>query len=281
LNKVLSRQISIIIATLSLLIPTSVWAEDPPDPASTDVSGAEIVSRCDNKYPGEDQQSQLSITLKDRNGNERKQVYLRLWKDKKGENQILDKMVLFTVFPPDAKGAAFMRWAYNKEAQKNAEQWIYLPVLRKIRRVSVRDLADSFLGSDLTYGDISYRGVEEDEHKLIRIDKDQKGNHYYVVQSKPKEDDYQYNKRVSWYKQAETWDECVKVRVDYFDKKNAFLKRQQISWQKVGPAWVWDKVLVQNGQTFHSSFFEVEKVKINEGISEDWFTERRLRQGIN
>jgi hypothetical protein len=43
---------------------------------------------------------------------------------------------------------------------------------------------------------------------------------------------------------------------------------------------VWEKVYVQNAQTFHSSFFEVEKVKINEGVDDDMLTERRLRLGI-
>jgi len=134
---------------------------------AAEITGDEVVRNCDFKYPGDDQRSTLSITLKDKAGNERKTVYARYWKDMKGKDNVLDKMVLFTIFPPDAKGAAFMRWAYAADANKNAEQWIYLPVLRKIRRVSVRDLSDSFLGSDLTYGDISYRPVEADRHELI------------------------------------------------------------------------------------------------------------------
>lgn len=244
------------------------------------ITGQDIVAQCDNKYPGENQKSQLSITLTDKSGNERKTIYYRLWKDMKGEEEIFDKMLLFTMYPPDAKGAGFMRWAYIPEANKNAEQWIYLPVLRKIRRVSVRDLADSFLGSDLTYGDISYRDVNADEHQLIRIDKDQSGQEYFVVASTPKENDYQYSKRISWFSKTADVNECVKVRVDYYDRKDVFLKRQLLKWQKVENAWVWDKVFVQNVQTFHKSFFEVEKVKINTGISDEWFTERKLRQGI-
>ncbi|MDH5218772.1 MAG: outer membrane lipoprotein-sorting protein, partial [Gammaproteobacteria bacterium] len=135
-----------VLLFAGLIFVTSVFAEDPPaaGAASSQMSGLDIVRQCDNKYPGDDQQSQLTITLKDRSGNERKTVYHRIWKDIKGEEGIVDKMVLFTMFPPDAKGAGFMRWAYTREAGKNAEQWIYLPKLRKIRRVSVRDLGDSF-----------------------------------------------------------------------------------------------------------------------------------------
>jgi len=248
--------------------------------AAEKLSGSDVVSSCDNKYPGENQRSQLSITLTDKSGRERKTVYLRLWKDNKGNDDIYDKMVLFTQYPPDAKGAGFMRWAYTPDQEKAAEQWIYLPTLRKIRRVSVRDLSDSFLGSDLTYGDISYRSLDADVHKIIRIDKDKDGREYYVVVSTPKESNPQYSKRISWYSKAKDMKECVKIRVDYFDRKDVFLKRQLLKWQKINGAWVWDKVFVQNVQTFHKSFFEVAKVKINAGISDDWFSERRLRKGI-
>jgi len=269
----------------AILVGYPLWsnADEVSDAQSENnkrITGKDIVSQCDNKYPGENQKSQLSITLTDKSGNERKTVYLRLWKDMKGEDDIFDKMVLFTMYPPDAKGAGFMRWAYTPESGKNAEQWIYLPVLRKIRRVSVRDLADSFLGSDLTYGDISYRDVEADEHQLTRIDRDKNGQEYFVVVSKPKDGDYQYSKRISWYSRAKSAEECVKVRVDYYDRKEVFLKRQLLKWQKVDDAWVWDKVHVQNVQTFHKSFFEVEKVKINAGVGDEWFSERKLRQGI-
>lgn len=259
--------------------PVTGWAEEPADDMKP-ITGEEIVRQCDFKNAGMDQQSQLSITLKDKTGSERKTVYLRIWKDMKGADDIVDKMVLFTVFPPDAKGSAFMRWAYVKSADKNAEQWIYLPSLRNIRRVSVRDLGDSFLGSDLTYGDISYRDIVEDSHEFVRIDRDKDGNQFYVVLSKPKEGQPQYSKKISWYAKTANPDDCVRVRTDYFDSKDAFLKRQMLKWQKVGDAWVWDKVYVQNAQTFHSSFFEVEKVKVNTGLDEEWFTERRLRLGI-
>ncbi len=264
------RKVGWLVFILSMFANT-VYAADEK------LSGREIVSQCDIKYPGEDQTSELTISMKDKSGNQRKTVYFRVWKDLKGAEGIVDKMTLFTVFPPDAKGAAFMRVAYK---EKNAEQSIYLPNLRKIRKVSVRDLSDSFLGSDLTYGDISYRAISEDTHNYVRTDRDKQGSEFFVVESIPKEAKPQYSKKISWFHNTKKPAECVKVRVDYFDTKGALLKRQRLKWQKVDDAWVWDKVLVENAQTFHSSFFEVKKVKINTNVDEDWFSERRLRLGL-
>ncbi len=244
------------------------------------VTGEEVVKNCDFKNPGNDQRSKLAIVLKDSSGSERKNVYLRLWKDYKGAEGVADKMILFTEYPPDAQGAAFMRWAFTREADKNADQWIYLPALRKIRRVSIRDPGDSFLGSDLTYADISGRAWDEDEHKLIRIEP-ASNNEFYVVESTPKEKNPLYSKRLSWFLKTPSWDGCIKARVDYYDKRGDLLKRQNLRWQKVGSAWVWDKVVVQNVQTLHSSLFEVTNVEINVGLQDSLFAERTLEKGYS
>lgn len=271
-----------LLLSFCLFFPVVSEAADklPAQQSAAMPSGRDIADRCDNRYPGEDSQSKLAITLKERSGNQKKTVYLRLWKDMKGKEKLVDKMILFTVYPPDAKGAAFMRFGFTKDQDKNAEQMIYLPALRKIRRVSVRDLADSFLGSDLTYGDITLRATDEDTHRLLRVDKDKKGQEYFVVESIPNERDSQYSRKISWFSKSADWEQCLKVRVDYYDRKGGFLKRQFLSWQKVDEAWVWDKVFVRNAQTFHDSFFQVSDVKINKGVHESWFTERRMRLGL-
>lgn len=262
------------------LLPMAAKAEDNNVKVEEVPSAEEIIKRCDNKYPGDDQLSQLTIKLKDQAGNERTTVYKRFWKDYKGRDDVADKMVLFTIYPPDAQDTAFMRVAYTLDSNKSADQWIYLPELKKIRRVAVRDLGDSFLGSDLTYGDITPRRVEDDEHKFQRIDTDAQGKQYYVVSSVPKEPTSIYSRKIAHFLKTDNMDECVKVGVDYYDKKGAFLKRQAIKWQKVGNAAVWDNVAVENVQSFHTSYFDVKKVEINKSIEDDFFTERRLSRGL-
>ncbi|MCF6236532.1 MAG: outer membrane lipoprotein-sorting protein [Gammaproteobacteria bacterium] len=244
------------------------------------LSGEQIVEQCNYKYPGADQRTQLTIILKNKNGNEKKKVFLRLWKDYHGEDNILEKMILFTEYPADAKGAAFMRWAYDSDAGKNADQWIYLPALRKIRRVSIRDPGDAFMGSDLTYSDISLRKLDEDQHTFLRMDK-RNGEEYYVVESTPKESKPLYSKRVSWFKKAESSDGCVKNRIDYYDVKGDLLKKQFIEWQQIDKAWVWEKVDVQNVQNGHASIFTVKDVDVNVGLKDRIFKNdgRTLKRG--
>ena len=266
---------SIHLLVLTLLIVSEV-ASLSAAPLTGVPTGKEIFERCNFKYPGEDQQSTLTIILRDKDGNERKNVYHRLWKDYKGAEGVVDKMVLYTEYPPDAEGAAFMRWAYTAESDKNADQWIYLPVLKKIRRVAIRDPGDSFLGSDLTYADISRRDINADKHKLTQILK--RGNQeFFAVQSTPvNKKGSLYSKTISWFEKDQDWKGCVKRQVDYYDNKGIPLKQQIIKWQKVDNAWVWSEVLVKNLQTGHSSLFRITDVKINVGLHDDAFTERAL-----
>ena len=223
--------------------------------------------------------SRLSITLVDKDKKKRVNVYARLWKNYYGKDDVLDKMVLYTVYPPDAKGTGFMRWGYVAPSKKMADQWLYLPSMRKIRRVSVRDPGDSFLGSDLTYGDIEERAVIDDEHRILKVE-NVKGVEHYVVESTPREVGSLYSKRVSWYKRPAEDGLCVRVKTDYYDTRGSMLKKQSLTWQKIDGAWAWDKVVVENVQTRHQSVFSVTEVKVGVGLKDKQFTERGLKKGM-
>lgn len=253
-----------------LAVPVTAWAID----------GAEIVQHCDMEANGgSDQRTVLTVILKDSAGNEKKNVYRRYWKKEDGKDDIVDKMILFTEYPPDAAGTAFMRWGYVPESDKNADQWLYLPSLKSTRKVSVRDPGDSFLGSDLTYQDISLRRLNADKHVLLREETDS-GQTYYVVQSTPKESNPLYSKVVSWYNKVPDWHDCNKSRIEYFDSSGALLKVQTLAWQRVGDAWLWDEVKVDNIRTGHSSIFRVTEPEVNVGLKDRMFSERTLKRGV-
>lgn len=269
--------IILVVAVIGITFGVSLSHGRPANGAIP--TGREIFKRCDNKYPGDDQQSTLTIILRDKDGNEKKNVYHRYWKDYKGAGGIVDKMVLYTEYPPDAEGAAFMRWAYTSTSDKNADQWIYLPVLKKIRRVAIRDPGDSFLGSDLTYADISGHDIDADDHTLLQIFT--KGNvSYFLVKSVPRDQRKSlYSKTISWFEKGQDWNGCFKRQVDFYDKKGVPLKQELIKWQQVDKAWVWSEVLVKNIQNGHSSIFRIKDVKINLGLDNEIFSERALRLG--
>ncbi len=262
-----------VFMLILIVLTSTLYAEE-----EVDLSSRDIVKKCGTKYPGKDQTSTFTVVLTDNQGNKKKSIYLRLWKDYQGAKGIVDKMILFTEYPPDAKGTAFMRVAYTPDVGKNADQWVYLPLLAKTRRVTIRDPGDSFLNSDLTYADVSYHSLDEFEYELMGIQNYQ-GKDHYVVESTPKDDPVLYKKRVLWFTKKPDWDDCTNVRIDYYDTRGDLLKKQEITWQRIKDAWIWDRVKVNNIQTSHSSEFIISDVAIDTGLRDRIFSERTLKIG--
>lgn len=254
-------------------------SQDKATKDAAPLTGSEIFRRCGFKDPGQDQTSRFTVLLRNKEGLVKKSEYIRIWRDFGGENDIADKMLLFTIYPPDAKGAAFMRVAYTRARDYKVDQWIYLPVLKKIRRVTIRDPGDSFLSSNLTYADVSQRALEDDVHHFLEV-RQVKDLEFYVVESVPKEEKPLYSKRIFWFQKTPDWDDCSNVRIDYYDKSGDLLKEQFIKWQRVNGAWIWDRVLVRNVQNQTASVFQLSGVRINTGIDPDLFTERTLVRGL-
>ena len=131
-----------------------------------------------------------------------------------------------------------MRVAYEYDLQRPVDQWIYLPLLKKIRRVTIRDPGDSFLNSNLTYADVSPRPIEADEHRYLGTTTVE-GVSFHVVESLPKEKRPLYSKRVFWFLLTEDPNDCVTSRIDYYDPAGGLLKEQFIKWQRIDGAWMW------------------------------------------
>lgn len=263
---------ALVCAAGLVLFAPAAGAED-----GQELTGKQIFEHCGYKYPGDDQQGKFTVILQDKDGKVMKSEYLRFWKDYKGKDGVADKMLLFTTYPPEAEGSAFMRVAYS-EREKPVDQWIYLPALKKIRRVSIRDLGDSFLNSNLTYADVSRRALEDDEHKYLGT-KQVDDSVFYIVESTPREANPIYGKRIFWFLKTKNWDECVNTRIDYYDNSGELIKDQFIKWQRIGDAWIWDRVLVRSRRTLSASIFQLSEIKINAGVDDDLFTARSLERG--
>lgn len=272
INKLFSRVLMYLLCGWCLS-STLVVADE-----KLDFSAESIVENCAIKNAGNDQRSKLTvILLNSQQGTEKRSVYRRYWKNYSGEGNVFDKMLLFTEYPPDAVGSSFMRVSYTGASEKEADQWIYLPLLKKIRRVSIRDPADSFLNSDLSYADVGQRLVTDDNHRFLGVKKVQ-SLEFFQVESIPVGKSI-YGKRVQWFLKGENQAACVSARIDYYTKEGNLAKIQFNKWQQVNGAWIWDRVLVRNVLTGHVSIFVVSDVEVNVGLDDSLFSARTLRIG--
>jgi outer membrane lipoprotein-sorting protein len=259
----------VVLLILVLGLPLGGFGEDVP------LTVNEILKKAE-KYPGADQRSKITFRIKEKDGTERKMVALRFWKNYEGQDGIDSKTLIFNEYPPEQRDSAFMAWSYRAESGKPDEQWIYIPFIRKIQKLPGKG-DESFQGSDLKASDMAPRSIDLDSHRLIR-EETIENQDYYVIESRPKrkEPNYPYSKIVKWV----TKDNFLKEMLDYYDEAGKLLKKQTISWKKVGDVWVWEKVVMMNIQNSTQTVLSFSDIQVGAGLSDSFFSERSMKAGL-
>ena len=157
---------------------------------------------------------------------------------------------------------------------KDDEIWVYLPAMKKARRLASNNKKNSFVGTDLSFGDLVGHRAKDWSHKLLKQES-LAGTPVYVVESLPKTPeiaaDSGYSKRVSWVAK----DSLVSVKVEFHDMAGTLLKTLENSnvmlvdarQNKFQPM----QVQVKNHQTGHSTFLKFEQFVANQPVSEAYF----------
>lgn len=243
----------------------------------TPLTAEEIVKRSEEVHPGKDHASKLTFTIRDPDGHERKEVLRRFWKGYGGKGDLGFKLIVFNEYPPDKKGNAFLEWAYTPGSGKEPERKFYLKFLNTVNKVP-KGSDEGFASSDLKPSEMAPRPVGMDKHKLVKEEVIESRS-YYVIESDPKKTDpsYSYSKVVKWI----TKNDFLKERLQYYDLKGDLFKEQIITWKKIKDAWVWEKVVTTNVQTQAQTFLTISDIKVDTGLSEDLFTERSMRRGVD
>ncbi len=236
-----------------------------------DMTAREIIEKVYNRPEGDDMTSNLTMTLINKSGKERIRKIKQFTKDM-GE---MEKSIMFFQSPADVKNTSFMNWSYDDES-KNDDQWIYLPALKKTKRISSDSKSDYFMGSDFTYDDLGDRKLDDDTHKLIGeeiID----GVDYYIVESISKDEDYIYSKTITWIRK----DKFIGLKKEFYDEDEDLLKILHIKrFEEISGFLVITNSEMQNVQKNHKTMMVLSDININTGISDSKFTERIMMRGI-
>ncbi len=247
------------------------------DSEETPLTAEEIVKRSEEVHPGKDHASKLTFTIRDQDGHERKEVLRRFWKGYGGKGDLDSKLIVFNEYPPDKKGNAFLEWAYKPGSGKEPDRKFYIKFLNNVIKVP-KGSDEGFASSDLKPSEMAPRPVELDRHKMLKEEVIESRS-YYVIESDPKKPDpsYPYSKVVKWI----TKNDFLKERLQYYDLDGNLFKEQIITWKKIKDAWVWEKVVTTNVQTKVQTFLTISDIKVDTGLSENLFTERSMRRGVD
>ena len=233
-------------------------------------TGLEVALEADRLDTGfGDQVAELRMVLRNRNGDESSRRMRNNTLEVDGDG---DKTLVIFEEPNDVKGTAFLNYTHKEGSD---DQWLYLPALRRVKRIASNNKSGPFMGSEFAYEDISSQEVEKYTYEFIRTE-DVEGTPMYVIERIPLDKRSGYTRQVVWYDQAE----YRLQRVDYYDRKNELLKKLTYHdyTQHLDQFWRASRMEMVNQQTGKSTTLEWTGYEFRTGLSDRDFDQSALRR---
>lgn len=238
--------------------------------SAADLNGEEIMEKVYNRETGDSRTSKLEMILINRHGAERVREIKQFEKD----FSEVEKKIMFFISPADVRNTSFMNWSYDSE--QSDDQWIFLPALNKVKRISSENKSDYFMGSDFTYDDLGDRTLAEDEHSLIGEDTiDAKD--VYVVENIPVAENDLYSRTVT-YVWKEKW---IGLKKEFYDQEGELLKVLTVNKvEEIDGILTIVDTEMHNLQSDHKTILRTSGVEYNNELDENLFSERMMKRGI-
>lgn len=253
------------IRTIFLCLLTgSVFAETAVE------KGLSIAIEGDRRDTGfNDFTADMSMLLKNKQGEEslRKMRTRALEVDGDG-----DKTLIVFNQPRDVKGTALLTFSHKTG---NDDQWLYLPALKRVKRISSRNKSGPFMGSEFAYEDLSSQEVEKYTYKYIR-NETKDGMDMFVIERDPVDENSGYTRQVVWVDTAE----YRPFRIEFFDRKNTPLKTLVFKGYKqyLDQYWRAEEMYMENHQTGKSTLLTWTDYKFRVGQTDSDFTKNSLKR---
>jgi predicted RND superfamily exporter protein/outer membrane lipoprotein-sorting protein len=270
------RRVTVTAASLAVFLLIGGGSGIPRAAWGAELSPTEIMERNFAVTKVLDSLSEAIFTLINKNGQER--VRKTFTATKLQPNGVDNMQMVRFLSPPDVKGTVIL---LIERSDKDDDIWVYLPALKKVRRLVASNRKESFAGTDFSYGDVIGHRVQEWEHRLVGEDVVD-GQACYVIESVPRTDAVKansgYSRRRSWIRK----DNFVMIRGEYGDLARQPLKTiTAAAVQLVDPArqkWQPMRLEAGNSQTGHRTVIRYEHFKANQGVKDELFTTRYMER---
>jgi outer membrane lipoprotein-sorting protein len=214
-------------------------------------------------------QSRLVVLNKDKTTAERV-INQYSQDDSKGNGRTLVEFLR----PNAVRGTRFLT-VENADGTDN--KWIFLPSLGKVRRIAASEGEGSFMGTDLSYDDISSvdRDAGADVHAFLK-EETFGGQACYVIESKPKDKTYQYSRIISWIGKSNS----LNYKMELYDKKGKLVKIFESSdFQDVQGRLTAKQTKMSTLSSGTSTTIYIDRIKYDDKIPEGVFTPNYLETG--
>lgn len=249
----------------------------PPVTAASGRAILDEVHATNDAREPKDSGQKLKMHIFDAGGSERIRD-MEMYVNRPGKPD--SKTLMFFLSPAEVRGVGFLAWSY---AGKDDDQWLYLPELQRVRKITANIRTQSFQGSDFSYQDLElYNDVldwteENAASSLVDEKADIDGVSCAVIELRPTDEKITYGKLVLWVNRA---DATVR-KIDFYDREDDVLLKSLT---------IGDYRLIDNIPTPHrfeiatlkkgtKTVLEMSDVRYNQGLTVDDFSQRSLERG--
>ena len=212
---------------------------------------------------------QLQMTLKNKNGqtSERSLTTRTLELTEDG-----DKSLIVFNSPKDVKGTATMTFTHKIGAD---DQWLFLPSIQRVKRISSNNKSGPFVGSEFAYEDLSSQEVEKYAYKFL-----EENGSLLIVEQDPVDPKSGYTRRVVTYNKDKGY---RMEKVEFYDRKNSLLKTLIYSDYNIykNKFWRANTFVMTNSQSNKETRLEFSNYNFDSGLTDEDFTQVSLKRAGN
>ena len=248
---------------LTALLPNA-WAQSPEE------KGLAIAVQADQRNLGwSDQQADMSMVLRNRHGQESKRSIRTKTLEIENDG---DKSLSIFDQPRDIKGTAFLSFTHAKKAD---DQWLYLPALKRVKRISSSNKSGPFMGSEFAFEDLTSQEVDKYTYRWLR-DEQIDGRDSFVIERLPTYKHSGYKRQILWLDKGM----YQPLLLEFYDRKNSLLKTLKFSDynQYLGKYWRPNRMEMQNHQTGKSTLLAWSNYRFKAGLGSKDFNRNSLKR---
>lgn len=252
------------VILISIFAPIAVLAETPEE------KGLAIAKEADRRDTGwGDQTANLKMILRNRHGKESLREIRTKTLEVDGDG---DKALSIFDNPADVKGTAFLSFTHALEPD---EQWLYLPALKRVKRISSSNKSGPFMGSEFAFEDLSSQEVEKYSYKFLRDEKID-GRDTFVIERKPAYKHSGYTRLITWLDK----EMYQPLKIEFYDRKNKLLKTLTSSEHKQYAEKYWrpGRMHMTNHQTKKSTELTWDNYQFKTGLKDSDFDRNSLKR---
>ena len=264
----------VLLVGLTLTLVSSLSfasAAETPVRGNSDAErkGFEIAARADRTDRGfGDSEVELEMVLRNAAGKESRRT-LRITTLEVPDEAVGDKSLVVFDNPNDIKGTALLSYANILDPD---DQWLFLPALKRVKRISSANKSGPFVGSEFAFEDFTALELNKYDYSYLREEK-LDGLNTDVVERTPRYGNSGYTRQVSWVDR-----DIYQVRkVEFYDRRGDLLKTLTLNdYRNYDGVWRSQRLEMVNHQTGKSTDFIYGDYEFDVGLEESDFVKGRL-----